>query len=172
MHTCNIIKRGDCRGLRNCLLVSFAMLLLLLSGCGNPKSGTSSPQATTTHGEMRYDNAGTTQELILSAHATPTPIPTPKAQKTPGGSQNYGPPPAMTALEHDLAQKLFALINQERTAKGLAAFTWNDTLALAARQHSWDMYHCGFSHYCPNGIPPCTRVQSYFPSQPVCTSSR
>jgi uncharacterized protein YkwD len=49
-------------------------------------------------------------------------------------------------------------MNADRAARGLYAFTWNATLAGGARLHSWNMYHCGFSHTCPNGEDQCTRI--------------
>jgi uncharacterized protein YkwD len=53
---------------------------------------------------------------------------------------------------------LFATINKDRAAKGLYAFTWNGTLSGGARLHSWNMYHCGFSHTCPDGLDQCVRI--------------
>jgi len=102
--------------------------------------------------------------------ATPPPMPTktvvPPPQSTPptnvpgGGLGNspYGPPPAITAQEVQLTQQLFGLMNSDRAARGLYAFTWNATLSAGARQHAWDMVHCGFSHTCPSGLDQCTRI--------------
>jgi uncharacterized protein YkwD len=106
----------------------------------------------------------------------PTPTPTPKPQPTPipttppqpnpptsipntgTGSAPYGPPPAMTTEEVQLTQQLFTLINSDRAVRGLYAFTWNATLAGGARLHSWNMFHCGFSHTCPDGLDQCQRI--------------
>jgi uncharacterized protein YkwD len=74
------------------------------------------------------------------------------------GSAPYGPPPALTAEELQLTQQLFALINHDRAVRGLYPFTWNTTLAGGARLHSWNMFHCGFSHTCPDGLTQCTRI--------------
>jgi uncharacterized protein YkwD len=57
-----------------------------------------------------------------------------------------------------LTQKLFAQINSDRAALGLYAFTWNTTLSGGARLHSYNMYYCGFSHTCPDGLDQCTRI--------------
>ncbi len=59
-----------------------------------------------------------------------------------------------------LAQHLFALINQDRAAQGLPAYTWNATLAQGARQHSKRMAQpqCGLSHQCPGEPDPCQRI--------------
>lgn len=64
----------------------------------------------------------------------------------------------MTAEELDLTQKLFELVNQDRAVRSLYPFEWNDTLAGGARLHAWNMYHCGLSHYCPDGHSPCQRI--------------
>ncbi|HEX4205875.1 MAG TPA: CAP domain-containing protein [Ktedonobacteraceae bacterium] len=95
-----------------------------------------------------------------------TPVPTPALAIAPAnvavgqgiGPAPYGAAPGMTAEETQLTQKLFALINSDRAARGLYPFTWNATLAGGARLHSWNMFHCGFSHTCPDGVPQCTRI--------------
>lgn len=114
----------------------------------------------------------TSDSLVVDEHPTPTPglsviqqaaTPTPTKIPSSGtatGPAPYGQPPAPTALETQLAQKLFDQMNQDRAARNLYAFTWNDTLANGARLHSWNMYHCGFSHTCPNGEDQCTRIGS------------
>ncbi|HLI06315.1 MAG TPA: CAP domain-containing protein [Ktedonobacteraceae bacterium] len=108
-----------------------------------------------------------TPVVIPSQKATPTPTPSPTtapqtnppANPPTGNSlEPYGPPPPMTAEEIQLTQMLFAQINKDRAVRGLYPFVWNDTLAAGARLHSWNMYHCGFSHTCPNGEDQCTRI--------------
>ncbi len=69
----------------------------------------------------------------------------------------YGPAPTSSEAQH-LTQQLFNLINSERAACGLPPFAWNDTLASGALLHSWNMAHCGFSHYCPDGMSPYQRI--------------
>jgi uncharacterized protein YkwD len=64
----------------------------------------------------------------------------------------------MTAEEVQLTQQLFTLINSDRAVRGLYAYTWNATLAGGARLHSWNMFHCGFSHTCPDGLDQCQRI--------------
>jgi uncharacterized protein YkwD len=88
------------------------------------------------------------------------PQPPPPATVPDGGTgaAPYGAPPAVTAEELDLTQRLFGLINQDRAVRGLYPFVWNDILAGGARLHAWNMYHCGFSHYCPDGRSPCERM--------------
>jgi uncharacterized protein YkwD len=89
----------------------------------------------------------------VSTTSTPTNIPT-----TGTGTDPYGEPPALTAEEIQLTQQLFAKINSDRAASGLYPFQWNETLSGGARLHSWNMYHCGFSHTCPDGKPQCDRI--------------
>ena len=69
----------------------------------------------------------------------------------------YGPSPVSSEAQQ-LTQQLFQLINQERAACGLPPFAWNNTLASGALLHSWNMDHCGFSHYCPDGSTPYQRI--------------
>ncbi len=94
------------------------------------------------------------------APAPPPPQSTPPTNIPGGGLGNspYGAPPAITGAEVQLTQKLFGLINSDRSVRGLYPFTWNATLSAGARQHAWDMVHCGFSHTCPSGIGQCTRI--------------
>ncbi len=97
----------------------------------------------------------------VSAHpipAGPRPQPPSMVSGVSTGAAPYGPPPPLTAEERDLTQKLFVLINQDRAVRGLYPFEWNDVLAGGARLHAWNMYHCGFSHYCPDGRSPCQRI--------------
>ncbi len=109
----------------------------------------------------------TQPSTISTTNTNPRPTPTTAPpQSTPpstipvGGLGNspYGPPPAITGAEVTLTQQLFALINSDRAARGLYPFTWNVTLSAGARQHAWDMVHCGFSHTCPSGLDQCTRI--------------
>jgi len=102
------------------------------------------------------------RQIVTPAAITRTSQPTgapPSTIPGPGtGSAPYGPPPALTAEELQLTQQLFALINHDRAVRGLYPFTWNITLARGARLHSWNMFHCGFSHTCPDGLTQCTRI--------------
>src|SRR5256884_2010388 len=69
----------------------------------------------------------------------------------------YGPAPVSSEAQQ-LTQQLFQLVNHDRAACGLSPFGWNATLANGALLHSWNMYHCGFSHTCPDGSAPCQRI--------------
>nr|BBH88323.1 hypothetical protein KTC_30740 [Thermosporothrix sp. COM3] len=113
----------------------------------------------------------------LTPSPTPTPTQTPPPTNNPptdipqtgSGAAPYGPPPALTSVEIELTQQLFAKINSDRAARGLPPFEWDDTLAGIARLHSWNMYHCGFSHTCPDGSDQCTRIKAAgFPNATDC----
>ncbi|MBE3560521.1 MAG: hypothetical protein IMW89_15070 [Ktedonobacteraceae bacterium] len=155
------------------------LLLILLQACAPQQNNGNVPQPSTIqngksiHAEKSV-NIDSPQPLTLVQHA-PTPTPTPTATKPPvrptqpvatgplpvgegKGAAPYGPPPPMTELEIQLTQKLFALINSDRAQHGLYPYTWNATLAGGARLHSWNMYHCGFSHTCPDGKNQCQRI--------------
>lgn len=61
----------------------------------------------------------------------------------------------MSGIEMDV----HALVNQERSIRGLHAYAVNDLLANAARAHSQDMGVRGyFSHDTPDGITPGDRI--------------
>lgn len=166
-------------------IVSFS-IILLLSACGAQTSssanqlGNSASDYNTQKGGGSGDNVHITQQqvppspIIVQAHQAP---PTPSAQSTPAsavptastptnipttgtGADPYGAPPPLTTEEIQLTQKLFAKINSDRAVSGLYPFQWNDTLAGGARLHSWNMFHCGFSHTCPDGKPQCDRIAS------------
>ncbi len=91
--------------------------------------------------------------LVISHSDPPTTVP-----GTGIGPAPYGPPPLLTTEEIQLTQQLFQLINHDRAVRGLYPFTWNATLAGGARLHSWNMFHCGFSHTCPDGLNQCVRI--------------
>lgn len=142
-------------------------LLVLLAGCGAGKAITEQPvfsdsldsqhhaQPTTSISIPRHQLTATPAASSGGVHpgSSPTSIP-----GTGTGPAPYGPPPPMTAEESQLTQQLFNLINHDRAVRGLYPFVWNVTLAGGARLHSWNMYHCGFSHTCPDGLGQCTRI--------------
>jgi uncharacterized protein YkwD len=106
--------------------------------------------------------------VTSSSTSTPPPVPvsncviysnaTTTAPAQNGGlAAPYGPAPVSSEAQQ-LTQQLFQLINQERAACGLPPFAWNNVLASGALLHSWNMAHCGFSHYCPDGMSPYQRI--------------
>jgi len=145
----------------------FAFLAMIaLSSCGAPQSYQVTPSQplygdSIQHPELRP--TPTPPIKIPMQVTTPTPTPTPlipptNNTTTASGPAPYGPPPPMTAEEVQLTQQLFALINHDRSVRGLYPFVWNNALADGARLHSWNMVHCGFSHTCPDGLDQCTRI--------------
>lgn len=141
---------------RTCWYVLMMCLLPSLVAACAPGHSLPSAQAITSSSQVLVVTP--TPGLIILQHvASPTAPPTdiPASVKGPAP---YGPAPTPSALEIQLTQQLFNLINQDRATRGLPAFTWNATLAGGARLHSWNMYHCGFSHTCPDGISQFTRI--------------
>jgi uncharacterized protein YkwD len=127
------------------------------------------------------DNVHVTQQptpspIVIQGHEPPA-TPAPTTQATPGtpppiiatptnipitgtGAAPYGSPPPLTTEEIELTQKLFVKINNDRATSGLYPFQWNEMLSGGARLHSWNMYHCGFSHTCPDGKQQCDRISA------------
>jgi uncharacterized protein YkwD len=162
------------------LLVVLLGVTVLFSSCGEQATKNLTPSQPVLSNSLQVAATPTTppiQVIVKRQEMTPTPTPTPQptaqptaAPTTPPvnpptnipntgtGAAPYGPPPAMTAEEVQLTQQLFTLINSDRAVRGLYAFTWNATLAGGARLHSWNMYHCGFSHTCPDGRSQCQRI--------------
>ena len=123
---------------------------------------------------------------IPSQITTPTPAPTPKPYVPPVSTGTATPPPSSSCITfsndatltppknggldapygpapvsseaQQLTSELFALVNSDRRACGLPPFAWNSTLASGALLHSWNMYNCGFSHTCPDGMSQCQRI--------------
>lgn len=129
--------------------VGLGLLLLFLAGCGfagQPRQITriadSAPTATATA-------EGPGSVLDVPALPTATRAPTPPTR-----------PPATPAMSvsRQLEQRLFALINQDRTAQGVYLYVLNSTLSTGARLHSVRMSSCGLSHQCPGEPNPCQRV--------------
>ncbi|HEV2654609.1 MAG TPA: CAP domain-containing protein [Ktedonobacteraceae bacterium] len=168
------------------LLVAFLSLAVLLSACGGQvakQASTVGPALNNAINESQNPVVPQAPIVLKKQVATPTSTPTPRPTVKPTqapvptsppappqgapptnipgtgtGAAPYGPPPAMSSEEIQLTQQLFTLINSDRAVRGLYAFTWNATLAGGARLHSWNMFHCGFSHTCPDGLPQCTRI--------------
>ncbi len=150
-------------------LVSLLLLLPLFAACGQLSQKLPSQPVTGDNLAIDLHPTPTPGLSIVQSIATPTPtsvLTAPPASSAPpgnipttgSGAAPYGSPPAPTALDVQLTQQLFQQINLDRAQRGLPAFAWNDTLAGGARLHSWNMYHCGFSHTCPDGKDQCTRI--------------
>ncbi len=122
-----------------------------------PKS-TSKPSPTAVPTQVVATPTASTNPQLTPTTAPPQSTPSSTIPSGGLGNSPYGPPPAITTAEVQLTQQLFGLLNSDRAARGLYAFTWNVTLSAGARQHAWDMVHCGFSHTCPSGLNQCTRI--------------
>jgi len=148
--------------------------MILLAGCGTGQS-TGLPYQPLTSDSLNIQQHNTPSSTPIASiprqNLNPPPghAPTKTQPYNPGppptnipssgsGAAPYGPPPAMTPEEIQLTQQLFNQINHDRAVLGLYPFTWNSTLEGGARLHSWNMYHCGFSHTCPDGLNQCTRI--------------
>lgn len=68
-------------------------------------------------------------------------------------------PPAASGDLSSLEARMLSLLNQERAANGLAAFTMDAALSSVARSHSSDMVARGyFAHTSPDGLSPFDRM--------------
>jgi uncharacterized protein YkwD len=148
------------------------LLMLMLSACGaSGKNGSQvvTMQPLSANSINVVQNPTPTPAITIQQQIAPTPTTKPSQKIPPGtpptyipgsgsGYAPYGQPPAMTSEETQLTQQLFAQINHDRAVRGLYPFVWNTTLAGGARLHSWNMFHCGFSHTCPDGVDQCVRI--------------
>lgn len=88
-------------------------------------------------------NAG---PLVVASVPSPCPA---DARDVPGAEGDIGPP-ARTRVEAE--QRLFALINRERTSRGLRAVTWDPVAHRFARAHAAEMATGGYvGHQAPDG---------------------
>src|SRR3989442_14304309 len=142
--------------------------MLLLAACQSERANRPVPEQPMTGEVINVQQSPPSCVLVIPAPvATPASAiqPIPPGREPPStvpgtstGTAPYGPPPPVTAEELDLTQRLFELVNQDRAVRSIFPFAWNDTLAGGARLHAWNMYHCGLSHYCPDGRSPCQRI--------------
>jgi uncharacterized protein YkwD len=156
-----------------------ALLVGLLVACGATPAG---PGGGAGAGQSPTAASGRATPIAVTGHRntptptavprrhppTPTPPPSTPTAVLEGGSGPYGPAPAPTAQENQLVQQLFALINSDRAAQGLAPYVLNSVMSAGARLHSWNIAHCGLSHACPGEAAPCDRVSAEGISWSVC----
>ena len=142
---------------KKCWYLSGLLIMVLFAACTSNQSRQISPTQPLTgdsYGQHVVQQPTATPTLTIPQQRTPptaTPTSPTTIASTGTGSAPYGSPPPLTAEEMQLTQQLFALINHDRAVRGLYPFAWNNVLTDGARLHSWNMYHCGFSHTCPDG---------------------
>jgi len=79
----------------------------------------------------------------------------------PPPSQPNPPEEAPVTNADAFEQRVFELVNIERTSRGLQALAWHDGLAAVARAHSADMANRDFfNHICPSGTLPWDRMRA------------
>jgi uncharacterized protein YkwD len=133
-------------------------LVTLLAACAPGQSSKGVPAQPFTGDSLNIAQQPAPSPTISIPRQLARVPPTTPAQTYHPGPAPWGAPPPMTAEEIQLTRQLFNQMNSDRAARGLYPFTWNPTLAAGARLHSWNMYHCGFSHTCPDGLNQCTRI--------------
>src|SRR5215468_7703123 len=149
---------------RKCCYLIGLLITVHLAACSSGPNDQSSllespPPTATTPGQVTIAHVTQTPSTSL----TPTSIqahrdsPTPSVSPTPTAGT---PSPKRTSGGTSLTQRLFALVNSDRAAKGLPAYSWNGKLANGAYQHSKRMAQpdCGLSHQCPGEPDPCQRI--------------
>jgi uncharacterized protein YkwD len=164
---------------RHCWSLLSLFLLILLAACASKTPS----QSSSSHGPAGKPlDSNVAQQFppplsIVNQQVTPTPA-SHSSSSSPSSASSciiysnettavpakngtlaapYGSAP-VTSEAQQIAQQLFQLINSDRAACGLPPFAWNSTLASGALLHSWNMYHCGFSHTCPDGMTQCQRI--------------
>ncbi|GHO42853.1 CAP domain-containing protein [Ktedonospora formicarum] len=148
--------------MRKLLSILFALLLFSLAACGSsaPQPGEGHGQSTATAAPARKPPGTEVAERPRVTPSpkprkpTPTPKPSPPSAPTSVPTQEGGNGGGSTSTptsspSTQLAQQLFALINQDRAANGLPALSWEPKLAVSALRHNQVMMGgCGLSHQC------------------------
>lgn len=124
---------------------------------GAPRTGTdpagSGAGASSTAVILWPAPTGTSTAPAPSAPPTPHASPTSAAARPPATSAAPAPTPIGTGASNVETQVL-ALINQERAANGLPAYTLSSGLMSSAASHNRVMASgCGLSHQCPGEAP-------------------
>jgi uncharacterized protein YkwD len=167
---------------RKSWLVGVLLFIVLLSACASQQSSDTRPLLNNDMHTGQDSSSTSPVGIVIPEHratATTQPANGSKATRKQNGTTTastttqqlptimptsgkvaapYGIPLQMTTSEIQLSQQLFAQINSDRVARGLYAYEWDGMLAGGARLHSWNMFHCGFSHTCPDGVDQCQRI--------------
>ncbi|EFH88371.1 CAP domain-containing protein [Ktedonobacter racemifer] len=153
---------------RLCILSALAVCIFLVS-CGASSGSATTPGEKSTQATPTSTQKQMGTEVAERPLATPTPKksvqPTPTPQPTQGGANggngsgntggssgggNGGSTPPVSSTDQQLAQQLFALVNQDRASNSLPALVWTPALVVSASRHTQVMAGgCGLSHQCP-----------------------
>ncbi len=135
-------------------IVGIFPLLIILAACG---PGFIDTQGSTPHPTPSI-------AIQISVEGKPTTLPT-KASPTAKpptqlpGSRNNNATPTSPSQMQQLALYVFGLINHDRTAMGLPAYSWSAALAGGAHLHNLRMMAYGqLSHQCPGEPGLGTRI--------------
>jgi uncharacterized protein YkwD len=138
-------------------------LLLALAACssGNVTTQVSQTYSTQTTLAKTTPSAATIQINIVGKPSTATtkPSPTSKPSVPSPGTGKSGSSSTPTSQAQQLARYVFGLINHDRVAMGLPAYSWNNALAGGAHLHNLRMKAYGqLSHQCPGEPGLGTRI--------------
>ena len=116
---------------------------------------------TTSSAAAKASPATAIQINIVGKPSVPTPKPSPTAKPAVPlpGTGNNGSSSTPTSQAQQLAQYVFGLINHDRVAMGLPAYSWSNSLAGGAHLHNLRMMAYGqLSHQCPGEAGLGTRI--------------
>ena len=119
------------------------------------------PVAKTTSSTAAKATPSTIQINIVGKPSVPTlkPSPTAKPSVPLPGTGNNSSSSTPTSQAQQLAQYVFGLINHDRVAMGLPAYSWSNALAGGAHLHNLRMMAYGqLSHQCPGEPGLATRI--------------
>lgn len=149
------------------------ILLLALVACGSGNGGTQvrqthpaqTSQAKATHTGLPKATPSTPIQINLVGNPSipaVKPSPTAKPPVPTAGTGNTGvstTPHPTTSQPQQLALYVFGLINHDRSAMGLPAYSWSSALAAGAHLHNVHMMNYGqLSHQCPGEPGLGTRI--------------
>jgi uncharacterized protein YkwD len=116
-------------------------------------SATTEPEASAT-AEATEDTTDATAEASETPTETPTITPTPEPTATPL-------PQVSSDVNTGFAQEFLALLNAQRTGRGMGALSFNATLASGATDYAAYMgTHGFFGHNAPDGSTPGSRAEA------------
>ncbi|MGZ3609507.1 MAG: CAP domain-containing protein [Ktedonobacteraceae bacterium] len=114
---------------------------------------------TTSSAAAKATPAAAIQINIVGKPRVPTPKPSPTAKPAVPGTGNNGSSSTPTSQAQQLAQYVFGLINHDRVAMGLPAYSWSKALSGGAHLHNLRMMAYGqLSHQCPGEAGLGTRI--------------